>query len=67
MADNRNPEGRTGGTADPKSNPPSGEGPAAKHNPDETRRGDKAGQVSQEGGSTATSRPDTQSGKPGWK
>ena len=52
MAENRDEFHRVGGNTDPKANPPSGEGPNAVHNPNETNRGNKPGQVSQEAGTT---------------
>ncbi|HYC04943.1 MAG TPA: hypothetical protein VED40_16750 [Azospirillaceae bacterium] len=55
---------RTGGTADPQQNPPATEAPPGA-NPDRTRAGNQAGQVSQEGGTTAKPEPKTDSGSPG--
>jgi hypothetical protein len=65
MAEDRDEFHRVGGNTDPKANPPSGEGPNAVHNPNETNRGNKPGQVSQEAGSTEKPQPSTGSGAPG--
>lgn len=55
---------KVGGTADPKENPPADE---PGRNPDETRQGGWAGQVSQEGQPAKKQRPETGAGSPGWK
>lgn len=65
MAEKRDEFHRVGGNTDPKANPPSPDGPNAVHNPDETNRGNKPGQVSQEAGSTEKPQPSTKSGAPG--
>jgi hypothetical protein len=65
MVEDRDEFHRVGGNTDPKANPPSREGPDAVHNPNETRRGNKPGQVSQEAGTTEKPQPSTGSGAPG--
>ena len=65
MAENRDEFHRTGGNTDPKANPPSEQGPDAVHNPNDTNRGNKPGQVAQEAGSTEKPQPSTNSGAPG--
>ena len=65
MAEDRDTFHRTGGNTDVKANPPAEEGPPAVHNPNETRQGNKPGQVRQEAGSTVTSQPETNEGSPG--
>jgi hypothetical protein len=66
MAERKDEFHRTGGTADPGSNPTETRGPDAVHNPDETRRGNKPGQLQQEAERSGPSEPSTGSGAPGW-
>jgi hypothetical protein len=58
MAEDSDKFHRVGGNTDPKANPPSGQGPNAVHNPNETNRGNKAG-------TTEKPEPSSGSGAPG--